>query len=200
MLEVQDLGLWRGATRLFTGLSFSVDTGNALLLRGPNGTGKTSLLRVLAGLTRPEGGSIRWQGAVQPDGMCALAAYSGHTSALSTDLTIEQNLVFHARLTGWSGEVNSLLKAVGLAAVADLEVRFLSAGQRRRGGLARLLMSSRPLWLLDEPFTNLDADGRQLVEACIGAHLAAGRVAVIAAHDDMLSGSARVSTLRMGGS
>jgi len=197
-LDVRDLALWRGATCLFTGLSFGVRPGSALLLRGANGTGKTSLLRVLAGLTRPESGTIAWQAEVRPDAMRTLAAYSGHSSALNADLTIAQNLVFHARLTGWPGNIASLLEAVGLGACADLEVRYLSAGQRRRGGLARLLMSDRPLWLLDEPFTNLDAAGRQLVEERIGAHLASGRLAVIAAHDDMALGGAAVATLRMG--
>jgi heme exporter protein A len=199
VLQGVDLSLWRGATCLFTGLSFRVAAGAALLLRGPNGTGKTSLLRVVAGLTRPETGHVEWQGAAQPDGLRGLAAYSGHHSALSADLTVLQNLRFYARLTGWPGDLQALVATLGLGAFGDLEVRYLSAGQRRRGGLARMLMSDRPVWLLDEPFTNLDADGRGLVETRIAAHLAAGGVAVIAAHDDMSLGAATVTTLRMGG-
>ncbi|MBW7931068.1 MAG: heme ABC exporter ATP-binding protein CcmA [Gammaproteobacteria bacterium] len=198
MLMGIDLTLWRGATCLFSELSLEVPSGSALLLRGANGTGKTSLLRVLAGLTRPECGTISWQGEVCPDGLRSLAAYSGHHSALNADLTVMQNLVFYARLGGWSGHLGQLLEGLGLAALADLELRHLSAGQRRRGGLARLLMSDCRVWLLDEPFTNLDAAGRQLVEERIAAHLAGGGVAVAAAHDEMSFGDHAVATLQMG--
>lgn len=198
MLVAQDLSLWRGATCLFDGLSFEVGAGAALLLRGANGTGKTSLLRVLAGLTLPESGSICWQGESRPGGMRGLAAYNGHNSALNADLTVMQNLAFYARLLGWRGDSGTLLESLGLGAFRDLEVRYLSAGQRRRGGLARLLMSDCPVWLLDEPFTNLDAAGRQLVEERIDRHLGSGGLAVIAVHDTMTLASAAVATLRLG--
>ncbi|CAG0944929.1 Cytochrome c biogenesis ATP-binding export protein CcmA [Gammaproteobacteria bacterium] len=198
MLAALDLTLWRGATCLFDGLSFEVAAGTALLLRGANGTGKTSLLRVLAGLTQPERGSIRWRGEGRPGALRGLAAYSGHSSALNADLTVKQNLTFYGRLMGWQGNLGSLLDPLGLAAFRDLEVRHLSAGQRRRGGLARLLMSDCPVWLLDEPFTNLDAEGRRLVETRIDQHLGAGGLAVIAVHDTMTLATASVATLRMG--
>jgi len=198
VLRAIDLTLWRGATCLFSGLSFDVPAGSALLLRGANGTGKTSLLRVLAGLTRPECGAISWLGEDRPEGLRSLAAYSGHQAALNADLTIRQNLAFYARLRGWKGQLEQLLEGLGLGALADLEVRHLSAGQRRRGGLARLLMSDCRVWLLDEPFTNLDAGGRRLVEDHVAAQLAGGGVVVTAAHDDMGFGGHAVATLQMG--
>lgn len=198
MLVVQDLSLWRGATCLFDGLSFEVDAGAALLLRGANGTGKTSLLRVLAGLTLPERGSICWRGERRPGGMRGLVAYNGHSSALNADLTVLRNLEFYARLCGWQGDLGVLIDELGLGAIRDLELRYLSAGQRRRGGLARLLMSDCPLWLLDEPFTNLDAAGRRLVGEYIDRHLGSGGVAVIAVHDPMTLASPAVATLRLG--
>lgn len=198
MLEARQLALWRGATHLFTDLSFLVQPGAALLLRGANGTGKTSLLRVLAGLTLPEEGEISWQGKRCASGLRGAAAYNGHHSALNVELTVMRNLVFYARLDEWHGEFMPMLDRLGLTAIADLEVRHLSAGQRRRAALARLLISDRPVWLLDEPFTNLDVDGRMLVEECISEHLANGGLVVAAAHEQMTFGSHPFETLRMG--
>jgi heme exporter protein A len=199
MLEASNLTLSRGPTQLFERLSFRVQSGAALLLRGPNGVGKTSLLRVLCGLTRPEQGEISWNGERQQDGLRGLVAYSGHLPGLNVDLTVHQNLSYYARLSRGTAAWQGLLTALGLDRCADLEVRHLSAGQKRRAGMARVLMSGAPIWLLDEPFTNLDAAGRQLIEEFIGTHLASGGLAVVAAHDDMRLADGRSATLLLGG-
>ena len=198
MLEAQELTLWRGHTRLFERLTFRVSKGTALILRGPNGAGKTTLLRVLCGLTRPEEGEVSWNGKSCPSALRGLVAYGGHQPALNLDLTVRQNLMFYARLSRGEAAMQGLIGAFGLDRRADLEVRHLSAGQKRRAGIARVLMSGAPVWLLDEPFTNLDAAGRQLVEERIGAHLNSGGLAVIAAHDNMLVADGRSATLVMG--
>jgi len=199
MLEASNLTLWRGHTLLFEQLSFRVQAGAALFLRGPNGVGKTSLLRVLCGLTRPEEGEISWHGQRQQDGLRGLVAYSGHQPGLNVDLTVRRNLTFYARLSRSKEDWQSLLGALGLDRRADLEVRNLSAGQKRRAGMARVLMSGAPVWLLDEPFTNLDTAGRRLIEDYIGAHLAAGGLAVVAAHDEMRLPDDRSADLMLGG-
>ena len=186
MLEACRLTLWRGHNCLFEQLSFSVSGGNALILRGPNGSGKTTLLRVLCGLTLPEQGEIRWDGEQRSTGLRGMVAYSGHQPGLNADLTVRQNLAFYARISGRGNDWQGLLPALGIEDCADLEVRHLSAGQKRRAAIARVLMSGATVWLLDEPFTNLDSGGRRVVEDHIGAHLSAGGLAVIAAHDDIL--------------
>jgi heme exporter protein A len=199
MLEARGLTLWRGHNCLFERLKFRVTSGTALILRGPNGSGKTTLLRVLCGLTRPEAGELFWDGKLLADGLRGMVAYSGHQPGLNADLTVQQNLAFYARLSrnveGW----RHLVPALGLERRTDLEVRYLSAGQKRRAGIARVLMSSAPAWLLDEPFTNLDSAGRRVVEDHIGTHLSAGGLAIIAAHEDMLASDRRASTLTMDG-
>lgn len=198
MLQVQNLTLWRGTTCLFERLSFRIPVGSALVLRGPNGAGKTTLLRVLCGLTRPQDGEILWEGQEGVSRLRGLVAYGGHQPALNADLTVTQNLVFYARLAEGTGNWGNLVATLGLGRCSDLEVRHLSAGQKRRAGLARVLMSGMPLWLLDEPFTNLDTDGRRLVEQRIDAHLATGGIAVVAAHDAIHLAGARVETLTLG--
>lgn len=198
MLEVSNLTLWRGHTLLFEQLSFRVQSGAALILRGPNGAGKTSLLRVLCGLTRPEEGNISLNGVRQPEGLRGLVAYSGHQPGLNIDLTVRQNLMFYARLSNRHDDWPSLLAALGLHHRVDLEVRHLSAGQKRRAAMARVLLSGAPVWLLDEPFTNLDSAGRRLIEDHIGAHLASGGMAVVAAHDEIRVPDERSAVLLMG--
>lgn len=198
MLEVSGLTVWRGATCLFEDVAFRLRPGAALLLRGPNGAGKTTLLRVLSGLTRPEAGQIFWQGAPCVDGLRALAAYGGHRSGLSQDLTVDQNLAFYAELCNWPPDWPAMIEALGLERCRNLEVRRLSAGQQRRAGLARVLVSGAPIWLLDEPSTHVDASGRQFIEERIAAHLASGGLAVIAVHGDMVIGKADIATLSLG--
>jgi heme exporter protein A len=195
------LTLWRGTTRLFESLSFTLVPGAALLIEGPNGAGKTTLLRVIAGLTMPESGSVAWQGLPLREQLNAARlrlVFTGHALALKTELSTRENLQFFARLAGLDGRVDEILEATGLGACADLEVRLLSAGQRRRAALARVLLSDADLWLLDEPQTNLDADGRQFLEEAIRSHLRRGGMAAIAAHQPLALGNADVGHLVLG--
>ncbi|HJP39025.1 MAG: cytochrome c biogenesis heme-transporting ATPase CcmA [Gammaproteobacteria bacterium] len=188
-LSAIDLTLWRGPNCLFEELSFQVDAGSLLLVRGTNGSGKTTLLRVLSGLTRPETGHVQWCGeSIEKtrQAFTAALAYFGHADGLKADLTVTQNLEFSARLYGRSGEqVSGLLKALNLSQCAQLETRYLSAGQKRRTALARVLMSNATLWLLDEPVTNLDSVGRDYVEDRLREHIAGGGLAIAATHEDI---------------
>ncbi|MBL8202430.1 MAG: heme ABC exporter ATP-binding protein CcmA [Chromatiales bacterium] len=201
VLAGAELTLWRGTTFLFEELSFAVPSGTALLVEGPNGAGKTSLLRVIAGLTLPESGTITWRGGDFQEQIRAgrlRMAFSGHALALKPELSTRANLEFFARLAGLQEMVGETLALTGLRDCADLEVRQLSAGQKRRAALARILLSRAELWLLDEPQTNLDAAGRQAVEAAIRNHLGQGGTVVVAAHQTLDLGSASVSHLRLG--
>lgn len=201
MLAASGLTLWRGTTCLFEDLSFSLPAGACLLIEGPNGAGKTSLLRVLAGLTLPETGVLTWDGAdcrEQVRSGRLRMAFAGHALALKTELTARVNLEFFARLAGTAAHVPAALAAAGVEYCADLEVRQLSAGQKRRVAFGRVLLANATLWLLDEPQTNLDAAGRRTVEAAIRDHLAGGGTAVIAAHQTLDLGNARILRLRLG--
>jgi len=188
-LSVSDLTLWRGPNCLFEDLSFQVNAGSIVLLRGPNGSGKTTLLRVLCGLTRPETGHVAWRGkSIEKNRQIfgAELAYFGHTNGLKADLTVEQNLEFAVELYGQSGDqIPVLLDALNLSLCAKLEARYLSAGQKRRTALARVLMSGTTVWLLDEPVTNLDMAGREYVLDQLRAHIADGGLVVAATHEDI---------------
>lgn len=203
MLTGTALTLWRGATCLFDDLSFQVRPGTALLVQGANGSGKTSLLRVIAGLTEPEVGEVRLDGLPLPalareSGRMAFV-YSGHAAALKPTLTTLENLAFCAELTGFDPTaVGELVDAVGLGSCADLPVQVLSAGQKRRAALARIRMSGAQLWLLDEPHTNLDTDGRRLLTGMLRAHLQGAGMAVIAAHDPIDVGTEATAVLNLG--
>ena len=202
VLAGASLTLWRGATPLFEALTFSVSPASALIIEGPNGAGKTTLLRVIAGLTQPETGAVSWRGKPLPDEVRAgrlRVAFSGHALALKGDLSTRENLTFSARLAGRGApDVNPVLEATGLLACADLDVRLLSAGQKRRAALARVLLSQAELWLLDEPQTNLDRAGRELVEASIRTHVGNGGTVVVAAHQRLELADASTSRLQLG--
>lgn len=201
MLAGEGLTLWRGTTCLFEELSFVVPPGSCMLIEGPNGAGKTSLLRIIASLTVPECGTITWRGRLFRDEVRAgqvRLAFSGHALALKPELSARANLAFFARLTGMSGQVGAVLERVGLGDCAHLEVRRLSAGQKRRAALARVLLSGAELWLLDEPQTNLDADGREAVAVAIRQHLGQGGTAVVAAHQVLDLAAAPQSRLMLG--
>ena len=188
MLSAHDLASRRGNARLFRGISFALAAGEALVVTGANGTGKTTLLRILGGLCTPHAGEVRWAG--NPDktfaaGIRAFVTYVGHAPALKDELTAGENLALLTRLSGEKvapPAIATALDAVGLANKAQLPSRFLSQGQRRRIGLARLALSRRPLWLLDEPATALDAQGTELLDTLVREHLAGGGVAAIATH------------------
>jgi heme exporter protein A len=186
-LEVRSIACRRGPALLFSGLDFDVRAGEALCLRGPNGCGKTTLLRCVTGLTRPDAGTIRWLG--EPAGPDSAfhddLLYAGHLPGLKDDLTTEENLDFALRLRGVAAPRPALveaLAAVGLEKRRRLPARRLSAGQRRRIGLARLALDPARLWVLDEPLTALDDAGQALFIERLGEHLGRGGLALMATH------------------
>lgn len=179
-----DLGCLRGERMVFAHLDFAVRDGGALFLTGANGSGKSSLLRLMAGLLRPAVGRMAWDDATVSPGEThnARLHFVGHSDTVKPVLTTAENLRFWARMRGHEGTVDTALAAFGIAHLADVPGRFLSAGQRRKVNLARILAAPAPLWLLDEPTTALDADGVRALEAALARHRADGGVAVIATH------------------
>ncbi|PRY95407.1 heme exporter protein A [Hasllibacter halocynthiae] len=178
MLTVTDLALRRGLfARMLEGVSFRVGRGEALVLRGRNGIGKTTLLRAVAGLGRIEAGRIE----VDPDAV----AFAGHLDGLKPSLTVAENLSFWARVHGRPGGRQDLvgaLAALDLAGLEDRAAADLSAGQRRRAGLARLPLLARPFWILDEPTVTLDAVSVALFEGLLAGHLSGGGAALLSSH------------------
>lgn len=204
MLEVCDLACARGDQLLFSGLGFRLDAGELLWIEGANGSGKTSLMRILCGLSPAEQGEVRWRGKTRredPDGFAASLMYLGHLNALKDDLTIAENLRFHASICGLArdeGAVATAIEAVGLTSRSDLPVRVLSQGQRRRSALARLwLAQARALWILDEPFSALDADSVERLTDLVTAHLESGNIVVLSTHQEVALPVARVRRLRL---
>jgi heme exporter protein A len=200
-LSGHDLCVVRGDRCLFEHLAFGLDRGELLLIRGPNGSGKTSLLRAIAGLMEPDEGEIRWQGtrvAGRRQAFHAEVAWMGHRPGFKGDLTLTENLRFEAGLRAASGRTaEEVYGRLGLRELRDLPFRRLSAGQQRRGALARMLLSGATLWIMDEPLTHLDAAGRQLVGELLQAHLAAGGLCAMASHHDLsLDAVVRPITLR----
>ncbi len=198
-LVANDLVCGRGGLALTPGLAFTVAPGQCLLLRGPNGAGKSTLLLTLAGIVTPLGGNFALTGGSAEDG--PRLHYCGHRNAVKARLTVRENLEFWARLNGPTGmEVAEALDHVGLGRLAGLDAGYLSAGQSRRLALARLLVSRRPLWLLDEPTASLDVQGHALVSRLIDDQLDAGGMVIAATHDPItLSDPARMSVLELGG-
>jgi heme exporter protein A len=184
MLRAEQVAIWRGERCLFESLDFALHAGQLALLIGPNGAGKTSLLRVLAGLASPTEGRVAWLGApvdALPPESRGTIAYRGHLDGLKKDLTVAENLRFHAALSATEVDI-ALLRELKLENQADVRARYLSAGQRRRASLVSLRVSGSRLWVLDEPMTNLDAEGRSTVIRWTDQHLASGGCAVVATH------------------
>ncbi len=186
-LSADEIHVWRGQRHVLRGLSAELRVGEVVQVAGPNGTGKTTLLRVLAGLLTPEQGSVHWCGrpiGTDRDGYNAELSWLGHDNALKADLTALENLDFATGLRRplEAGETRAALERVGIARCADLPARALSAGQRRRLAMARVLLAATPLWLLDEPFTNLDAEGTALLSGLVARHLDGGGMLMLAAH------------------
>lgn len=175
-LTARGLAAARGGRAVLTGLDLVLAPGGALVLQGPNGSGKTTLLRVLAGLQAPIAGSL----ALPPDCLC----YAGHADGLKSALTLQENLAFWAAVYG-QREIAPALAQMGLAALSTRRAADLSAGQKKRAGLARLLVAGRWLWLLDEPTVSLDAASVRSFAALVQAHLAIGGAAIIASHLDL---------------
>ncbi|NRB04486.1 MAG: heme ABC exporter ATP-binding protein CcmA [Rhodobacteraceae bacterium] len=176
MLRVKDLTVARGGLPVLAGVSFSVDAGQAVMLRGPNGSGKTTLLRTIARLQDPVAGQIE----CDPDQV----AYAAHSDGLKSMLSARENLRFWADVYG-GGDVEAALEAFELSRLAERMAAHLSAGQRRRLGLARLLVVKRPIWILDEPTVSLDEASVALFANGVKAHLATGGLALIATHLDL---------------
>jgi len=191
-----DLACRRGERLVFAGLSFTLAAGGALVLTGPNGSGKSSLLRLMAGLGRPEAGVLGWDGAPIGDDPTAHRArfhFIGHQEAVKPLLSVAENLAFWAGMRG-GGDVAQALAGFRLGALAASPCRLLSAGQRRRLALARLLASPAPLWLLDEPATGLDSEALEDLGAAIAAQRAAGGRVVLSTHTPLaMPGAASLS-------
>ncbi|MEQ9436563.1 heme ABC exporter ATP-binding protein CcmA [Hyphomonas sp.] len=176
LLTASGLGILRGERVLFDAVSLEVAPGDAVVLRGANGAGKTTLLRVLAGLTRAETGEVS---------RTAAHHWVGHRDGLKPHETPRAHLALWARAWGAEADVDVILNDMGLSCPADVAARYLSAGQKRRTALARVLLDRRPVWLLDEPFTALDAEGRERVLGMVAAHRQGGGAVVAAVHGDV---------------
>jgi heme exporter protein A len=177
----------RGGRLVFTGLNFTVSPGGALVLRGPNGSGKTTLLRVMAGLTHHTAGALAWGGVTidDPDAHARNLRFITHLDAIKPALTIAENLTFWMTLWGCPDEprLKKALQAFDLARLATFPARLLSAGQRHRLALARLLVAPAPLWLLDEPGNALDTASRDALARAILDHRAQGGMVIVASHE-----------------
>jgi heme exporter protein A len=186
-LVVADLACRRGDRLVFEGLSFRVEPGGALQLEGPNGSGKSSCLRLLAGLLGPESGRIEGNAA---------RAYLGHDVALKPRMTLVTELTHWARLDGTLDRLSAAMAAMNVTALADVPCKHLSSGQRRRAGLARVIASGAPLWLLDEPTAGLDTASAALLAEAMAAHRASGGMIVAAVHGGI--GLAAPQVVRLG--
>ena len=204
VLDVERLAARRGYVSLFTGLGFSVAGGEALSIAGPNGSGKTTLLRIVAGLTTPAEGEVRWRRqAVRPfdPRIRNVVAFNGHLPALKDELTAQENLAIAVALDerpAASDAIAAALDAVALSRQKALPVRVLSQGQRRRIGLARLHLSKRPLWILDEPLTALDADGIGVLGALLDHHLGGGGLCLAASHQPLPVAMSKMRSITLG--
>ncbi|MBQ0803428.1 MULTISPECIES: heme ABC exporter ATP-binding protein CcmA [unclassified Sulfitobacter] len=175
-LCIHDLAVARGGVPVLSGVSFEIAPGAALILRGPNGAGKTTLLRTIAGLQPALSGQI--------DGADETIAYAGHADGLKAMLSVTENLTFWAQVFG-NSDIEPALAAYQLDPLRDRLAGTLSAGQKRRLGLARLMVTGRPVWVLDEPTVSLDADAVAMFASAVTAHLRAGGMALIATHIDL---------------
>ena len=204
MLEVVDLASTRGDRRLFTGLGFNLSAGELLYVRGRNGSGKTTLLRTLCGLMLPQQGEIRWRGenirALREDYFREVL-FLGHLNGIKGDLSGLENLRVAAILEGdrvTDRAIEEALARLGLAGFEDLPTRMLSQGQKRRVALARLVLSTAALWVLDEPFTALDTAAVELLQALMREQLARGGSLVLTTHQEVPLTSGQVQQLYLG--
>lgn len=185
-IRARNLSCARGQRTVLSGLSLTLGAGDCLILRGPNGSGKTTLLRSLAGLSPLRAGRLR----IDPDAV----AFSGHLDAVKPQLSVAENLIFWDAVFG-AGQAEAALARFDLGPLRDRPAAFLSAGQKRRLGLARLCLSGRPIWLMDEPTTALDRDNSRLVEEILTEHCSGGGLAVVSTHLDLDVPGARVLEL-----
>ena len=196
LLEADSLCLLRGDRCLFRDLRFSLEAGELLVIEGPNGSGKTSLLRAIAGLLEFEEGSVSWRGRHVRENahdFRSNLAWFSHRVGFKGDLTLLENLAFEAGLRATAcARLDAVLAELGLSTLVSVPFRSLSAGQQRRVALARMLLATGRLWMMDEPFTNLDRDGQSLVVELIERHLAGGGICIVASHQHLdIDGSTR---------
>lgn len=185
-LNVTGLSVARGGIPVLEGLDFTLHAGEALILRGPNGVGKTTVLRTVAGLQPPLAGTV----GLEREAM----AYAGHADGIKTTLTVRENLEFWAEIFA-TGRIDAALAAFDLVGLSDRAAGALSAGQKRRLGLARMVVTGRPVWVLDEPTVSLDASAVALFAAAVRTHLAGGGMALMATHIDLGLAEARMLDL-----
>ena len=203
MLELIGLACQRGGRRLFEHLDFAVQPGELVHVQGTNGSGKTSLLRILTGLAAPAAGEVRWRGLdihAEREAYVGEMLYLGHQPAIKDDLSAQENLVVNSRLSGVHPsreQITIALNAVGLGGRGHLPARVLSQGQRRRLALARLWLDARPLWILDEPFTALDVHATGMLEDRLAQHLAQGGMVVLTTHQPPVVPQASLRVLVM---
>lgn len=205
MLEISDVACVRGERTLFSGLNCSLDTGSLLRVAGPNGSGKTSLLRIVCGLAAPASGEVRWAGEAvrrMREEYSRRLVYLGHAHAVKDDLTARENLAIACALSDCQATADALagaLHELGIERYADLPARFLSQGQRRRVALARLVAAAAaPLWVLDEPFTALDQGAISRLQEMIGAHVRRGGIVIFTSHQDVAIAGAVCRTVELG--
>lgn len=204
VLSSENLACVRGERLIFSSIEFALDAGEVLVVTGANGSGKTSLLRIVCGLLEAAAGEIRWNGSsarALGDDFFAELAYLGHHNGLKDDLSATENMQVWAGVSGITVDraaARQALARMGLAGREDLPVRWLSQGQKRRAAIARLLVAERPLWVLDEPFAGLDRASTVTVEALLQEHLAEGGMAILTTHQDLGAVAASVRRLELG--
>jgi heme exporter protein A len=202
LFEARSIHVWRGDRHLLRGVSFKLQAGELLQITGPNGIGKSTLLRSSCRLLPVEDGELFWRGApidTRRDEFDSQLAYLAHSNALKADLTAEENLRYELTLRRdvAADEVRSALDLLGIPQCAKLPMRVLSAGQRRRLSLARVWLCKATLWILDEPSTNLDAAGVSVLEKLMVQHLEQGGAILTAAHQSLLNGHRAVRNLEL---
>ncbi|SJZ64080.1 heme exporter protein A [Vibrio cincinnatiensis] len=204
MLEAKNLTAIRDDRVLFDGLSFNIQAGELVQIEGRNGTGKTTLLRMITGLGHRDYGQIFWKGeniAQERECFHQDLLFLGHQTGIKRELTAFENLFFYQKLIGLVSEKYELYQAlakVGLAGYEDVQVAQLSAGQQRRVALARLWLSSQPLWVLDEPLTAIDKQGIKVLEQLFLQHTEAGGVVILTTHQDMFAENTQLRKIKLG--